>query len=396
MPMQKLSEHYFKRFPNLLNKYACADAPSIELRLIITIPLFKEEADYVLSSLEMCKLNSSKEVEILAIVNQPADRQDLSMFHQNQVLELKNRKLKNGIPLRVISALDLEPKQAGVGLARKIAMDDALSRFAAIGRDGLIVGLDGDCQVSENYFEALLKGEKSDLNAASLAFEHPLESLSIQEQKNIIDYEIWLRYYSKALEWSNFPFHYLTIGSSMAVRASAYAKIGGMNRRKAGEDFYFLHKLMPMPKYKELDDLKVYPQARISDRVPFGTGRAMAEIEMGKKDFSLVYNEMIFKDLSVLIKSSALGSYELSKLTFWGAFLAEEPKFEHSYNTLVERSSVETFAKNFYHWWDGFKVLKFVHFRSQNYPAQEASIAVNALFGKYLEGQDLLSYLKRC
>jgi hypothetical protein len=151
-----------------------------------------------------------------------------------------------------------------------------------------------------------------------------------------------------------------------------------------------------MQKYKELDDLKVYPQARISDRVPFGTGRAMAEIEMGKKDFSLVYNEMIFKDLSVLIKSSALGSYELSKLTFWGAFLAEEPKFEHSYNTLVERSSVETFTKNFYHWWDGFKVLKFVHFRSQNYPAQEASIAVNALFGKYLEGQDLLSYLKRC
>jgi hypothetical protein len=396
MPIQTLSEHYFKRFPNFLIHYACADAPLAELRLIITIPLFKEDVEYVLDSLEQCQLDNPQEVEVLAIVNQPADRADLRVFHQKQREELKFRKLKNGIPLRVISALDLEPKQAGVGLARKIVMDEALSRFAKIGHDGLIVGLDGDCKVSGNYIEALLNAEKSDLNAASLAFEHPLKSLSFTEQTNIIDYEIWLRYYSKALAWSDFPFHYLTIGSSMAVRASAYAKIGGMNRRKAGEDFYFLHKLMPMPNYNELNDLKVYPQARISDRVPFGTGRAMAEIEMGKKDFSLVYNALIFKDLKILNKSSSLGADALSKLSFWKSFLAQEPKFEHSYKALAERSSDETFAKNFYHWWDGFKVLKFVHYRAENHPAQQASTAVNTLFGSYFEGEDLLSFLKRC
>jgi len=273
-------------------------------------------------------------------------------------------------------------------------MDEALSRLAKIGCDGLIVGLDGDCKVSENYIEALLSAEKSDLNAASLAFEHPLESLSFAEQTNIIDYEIWLRYYSKALAWSDFPFHYLTIGSSMAVRASAYAKIGGMNRRKAGEDFYFLHKLMPMPNYTELNDLKVYPQARISDRVPFGTGKAMSEIEMGKKDFSLVYNALIFKELKVLSKSSSLGEDALSKLSFWRSFLAQEPKFEHSYKALAERSSDETFAKNFYHWWDGFKVLKFVHYRAESHAAQSSSDAVKVLFGKDLAGKDLLDYLK--
>ncbi len=38
---------------------------------------------------------------------------------------------------------------------------------------------------------------------------------------------------------------YHTIGSSMAVRCSAYAKIGGMNRRKAGEDFIFYTNLYP-------------------------------------------------------------------------------------------------------------------------------------------------------
>jgi len=394
MQIQALSEHYFKRFPNFQAHYACADLPSPALRLIITIPLFKEDAEYVLSSLEECQLEQPAEVEILAIVNQSAEREDLTAFHQAQVQSLQNRKLKNGLALRVISALALEPKQAGVGLARKIAMDEALARLAQIGRDGLIVGLDGDCQVSGNYLAVLLEAEKSNLNAASLAFEHPYDSLEKTEQKNIIDYEIWLRYYSHALKWSGFPFYYLTIGSSMAVRASAYALIGGMNRRKAGEDFYFLHKLMPMPNYGELNDLRVYPQARISDRVPFGTGRAMAEIEAGNKDFSIIYNSLIFKELKIINDTITLGEVALGKLTFWTDFLEQEPKFKVSFQALLARSSTGTFSKNFRYWWDGFKVLKFVHYRALIHPAQPAAEAASDLFGKNLGGMDLLRYLK--
>jgi hypothetical protein len=394
MSIQALSEHYFKRFPNFRAQYACADAPLGALRLIITIPLFKEEAEYILTSLEECAVNVPAEIEVLAIVNQAADRPDLLDFHQMQVEALKKRSLKNGIPLQVISALDLDPKQAGVGLARKIAMDEALARLAQIGKDGLIVGLDGDCKVSKNYLQELLKAEQSNINAASLHFEHPLEGLEAKEQKNIIDYEIWLRYYARALQWSGFPFHYLTIGSSMAVRASAYAKIGGMNRRKAGEDFYFLHKLMPMPNYKDINNLKVYPQARISDRVPFGTGRAMAEIEAGKKDFKLVYNSFIFKELKLINESMNLGSKQLLKLDFWNDFLKQEPKFLKSFEALQQRSSEESFLQNFRYWWDGFKVLKFVHYRAELYPAEPASAAVQSLLGENLEPLNLLNYLK--
>lgn len=394
MSIQALSEHYFKRFPNFRAQYACADAPLAVLRLIITIPLFKEEAEYILSSLEECTVNAPAEIEVLAIVNQAADRPDLQDFHREQVEALKKRPLKNGIPLRVISALDLDPKQAGVGLARKIAMDEALARLAQIRKDGLIVGLDGDCKVSKNYLQELLQAEQSNINAASLHFEHPLVGLEAREQKNIIDYEIWLRYYARALQWSGFPFHYLTIGSSMAVRASAYAKIGGMNRRKAGEDFYFLHKLMPMSNYAELKDLTVFPQARISDRVPFGTGRAMAEIEAGNKDFSLVYNALIFNELKSINEISSRGSVSLNTLSFWTDFLEQEAKFKQSFQSLIERSSEASFAQNFYYWWDGFKVLKFVHFRAQRHPHQSASAAAEILFGKDLEGMDLLNYLK--
>jgi hypothetical protein len=81
-------------------------------------------------------------------------------------------------------------------------------------------------------------------------------------------------------------------------------------------------------------------------------------------------------------------------LSFWTDFLEQEAKFKQSFQALVERSSKASFAQNFYYWWDGFKVLKFVHFRAQRHPHQSASVAAEILFGKDLEGMDLLNYLK--
>ena len=44
-------------------------------------------------------------------------------------------------------------------------------------------------------------------------------------------------------DFVGYPDSIYTIGSAFAVRAEAYMKQGGMNRRQAGEDFYFLYKL---------------------------------------------------------------------------------------------------------------------------------------------------------
>jgi hypothetical protein len=41
-----------------------------------------------------------------------------------------------------------------------------------------------------------------------------------------------------------FSYAYHTVGSAMAVKAYQYVKVGGMNRRQAGEDFYFIQKLV--------------------------------------------------------------------------------------------------------------------------------------------------------
>src|SRR5690606_25563210 len=100
--------------------------------------------------------------------------------------------------------------------------------------------------VSSNYLKSLLKAESQGWNGLSLYYEHPYENVENGVHRNyIIDYEIFLRYYALGLQYAAYPYAFQTVGSSMAARASIYASIGGMNRRKAGEDFYFLHKVFP-------------------------------------------------------------------------------------------------------------------------------------------------------
>src|SRR5204862_3217619 len=92
-----------------------------------------------------------------------------------------------------------------------------------------------------------------------------------------------LRYYIQALRYAGFPHAHHTIGSCMAVRAGEYRQQGGMNKRKAGEDFYFLHKIIPLGGFGDLTGTTVYPSPRPSDRVPFGTGKAVRENLPGRQ-----------------------------------------------------------------------------------------------------------------
>ena len=55
----------------------------------------------------------------------------------------------------------------------------------------------------------------------------------------------------------------------MAVKALPYVKAGGMNRRQAGEDFYFIQKLVPSGGYFSLNSTTVYPSPRASDQGSF-------------------------------------------------------------------------------------------------------------------------------
>ncbi len=398
--LPEIAEFYKGRF-GFSRDYFLSGKPNENTRLSVVIPCFDEEPETTLESLGHCSISNAEKVEVILVFNHSENSHfHIQEKHQKQAEKYDAISIKNGILVYSISAFDLPKKHAGVGLARKIGMDAALQRFSKINHDGLMVCLDADCTVSENYLETLLEFETSNGKVASIYFEHPLQNIENQQVLNhILDYEIWLRYYIQALRFAKFPNAFHTIGSSMAVRASAYAKSGGMNRKKAGEDFYFLHKLIPHGDFYDITNCTVFPSSRISERVPFGTGRAMLEMQQNSKDFSQVYHSQIFIDLKEFFESeNAIFNLNFDKFPEIIRKFLHQNDLEETLVSLKIRSKTETtFWKNFWQFWDGFQMLKFVHFARDNfYKNQAAKMACTELFKlKNLDRKNLLIALRQ-
>ena len=374
---------YFQK--NLFRPFSIAENPVEGLSLIVVIPCFNEpEVTSVLNSLALCKPPSEK-TEVIVVVND-------SEHSSNEIREINLASLrileewkKSNQPFfrfHLIEALNLPDRHAGVGLARKIGMDEAASRLIHSGNPkGIIVCLDMDCEVEENYFTELFSHffENPKSNACSIHFEHPLRGdLPEEHYSGIALYELFLRYYVNALQFAGFPFAFQTIGSSMAVRAEVYCKMGGMNRRKAGEDFYFLHKLFPLGNFTEIYSTTVIPSPRGSDRVPFGTGKAIRQwIEKGDENYP-AYDFRIFRELKLFLDKANSSLYStanihqfLNELPDAVAVYLRSEDFEKAFAEMkLHSSEPSTFAKRFFAWFDGLRVLKYVHLaRDKYYPA---------------------------
>lgn len=79
------------------------------------------------------------------------------------------------------------------------------------------------------------------------------------------------------------PYAFTALGSAMAFSAAAYRKAGGITPLQGGEDFYLMQKFVKTGILLRKGDgalgasCLVQPQGRISHRVPFGTGPAIAK-----------------------------------------------------------------------------------------------------------------------
>src|SRR5690606_34286333 len=91
-------------------------------------------------------------------------------------------------------------------------------------------------------------------------------------------YEASIRHYAAGLHWAGSPYALTTLGSTLVVAADAYARVRGFPRRNGAEDFYLIDKLAKLGAIHELPEPELEIAARVSDRVPFGTGPAVARI----------------------------------------------------------------------------------------------------------------------
>lgn len=287
----------------------------------------------------------------------------------------------SGVQIGVIDAStpgnELPEKTAGVGLARKIGMDEALLLFAPDAEFPLLVCLDADCTVSPNYVQTIrTRVADNKYHAAAMQYEHPLEQLDGSVQRAIVCYEIFLRYYTLGLHYAGSPYAFHTIGSTIVCSAEAYMKAEGMNKKKAGEDFYFLEKLGKMYPVHTINDALVHPAARSSWRVPFGTGRS---IERFLNDDSNEY--MLYSPQSFQVLKQWLDFYTASSSTSPAEYLTfakqlsnglHEFLIENNFNADWERifsGPLHQIAVQKKIWFDGFRTLKLMHhLRDNEYP----------------------------
>ncbi len=388
----KIFERYFER-----NKIGWFPAFPNKPEIIVIIPVLNDRDIFAtINSLRRCTCRNGTAGVIVVVNHSEAASESTKQANRLLTEELRQGICReqnecSAVYVEVVEAFDLPVKQAGVGLARKIAMDAAAYYFYQQGKtEHPVLSLDADTLVDVNYFDATRHYfQEYPVAGVSIAYAHRLEECGEEVANAMVKYELYLRYYQQALEYTGHPYAFHCIGSAFAVRASDYVAQGGMNKRQAGEDFYFLQKLISTGRFATLQTTRVYPSARFSARTPFGTGQAVRQIVSDKGEFE-VYNFGAFRDLkcffsglSALYKAGRERSEDYffrqprGVCSFWTEM--DGPDFLAEVN--ANCASLPQFVKRFFVHFNAFRVLKYLNFVHENeYQKVPVQSAAEALF----------------
>jgi len=374
---------------------------------VVVIPAYSER-ETLLHTMASLAQNPSVSLEhsfIMCVVNNSCNSPSAVLENNRQTIEyldalVKRNSLKKfsgdkelypllvkvsdaGLKLGYIDAssqgYEMPQNTAGVGMARKIGMDMALrllkKSYAPI---NLILSLDSDTLVQKNYLGAIKNYFTPGIKTAILAYEHQMPE-DLEQQAAICCYEIFLRYWILGLRYAKSPWAFHCIGSTIVTSTEAYLDVRGMNRRQAGEDFYFLNKLAKVGKIDYIKEACVYPSARSSARVPFGTGKRIQRFLAGKYEeeyrlydpriFALLADWLQFMNDRVIRKEDEILMKAEKIHPQLKAFLIDNG-FPTVWSRICRNVKDEkTLARQFNDWFDGFKTLKMInYFTREVYP----------------------------
>ena len=277
--------------------------------------------------------------------------------------------------------LELPLKGGGVGLARKIGFDLALPRLNYAQSSPLLISLDADTLVRPDYLPALARHFKeAEASGAVIPFCHQ-PGATPEQDRAIRRYELFLRAYVLGLHGSKSPYAFHTVGSAMACSAGAYARMGGMNTRVAAEDFYFLQQLARTGGVGPLQGTVVYPSARASNRVPFGTGRSIAKLLANEKSGVLFDRTECFQILGdwlyLVSQNEEEGGEKImalaAKISVHLSDYLNSIRFPVIWEKLKKNfKSRSKLRAGFHEWFDGLKTMKLIHHLSAHaFPRSE-------------------------
>ncbi len=338
----------------------------------IAIPAMNE-AEYLEKTLAcVCAQVTEVETKLYVCVNQPEsywkDEEKVSICENNQATlkMLENSGINNlQILDRCSKGVGWDGKKFGVGFARKVLMD-FISDNANI--EDLVVSLDADTQFNPNYIQSLV--DQFNIYPKAVAISVPYYHALIgseAEDRAILRYEIYMRNYAIQMLLIDSPYAFTALGSAMAYRISAYRAIGGMSPMKSGEDFYFLQMLKKYGQLLISNNQKVFPAARFSNRVFFGTGPAMIKGSSGDWSSYPIYHHSLFREVKNLFAVVELLYNEDFKFeSKFYSFLKEQFKDENFLKPLRKNAkSVSQFVRAFHTKVDGLRILQFLKSNQQ-------------------------------
>ncbi len=373
--------------------------PHLSYKNSIVIPAYNESHQFI-SNFINSKL-SNENVLLIVVINQPVNNfniniqkkldQKINSFGQLQ-WQYKNLSL---IELEDVCADILVvdrysdsnkiPDKQGVGLARKIGADIATALINKnIIKSHWICSTDADAHLPNNYFSVLTNIPKK-ISAAIYEFSHINNHDQLSTATQL--YEKALRYYVSGLKWAGSKYAFHTIGSTLAFRNNYYSEVRGFPKRAAGEDFYLLNKLTKLADIKILDEATINIEPRLSDRVPFGTGPAVAKIIAleNSSDYHY-YHPLLFSELKNCLRAFELLWDNRNNFQSWYSALSEPTQFglkQLRFNRIVEHLLNQNADKHqtrlqINQWFDAFRTLKFIHYLQENcYPPIPLDQAIN-------------------
>jgi hypothetical protein len=381
--------------------------PGVQAAIVIPAICEFENIKRVLLSLAQNKKSCLQKSLIIFVINNSVSSQPRVKDDNKKSIvflrELINRKssddiagviLNSGMNIGLIDAAtagnEFDYDEGGVGLARKVGMDVALQIFNYSSREKkIIISLDADCVVEKNYLAEIIGSFTSNkLSAALVDFDHNISEEGMNKL-GIILYEIFLRHYVVGLLFAKSPYGFHTIGSTIVCDHEAYIKVGGMNTKKAAEDFYFLQKLAKHYDIKRITSTKVRPSSRESWRVPFGTGRSITDFIINKKNILLydadvyvilkTWLELLHSDLSL---NSGLIFKEAKNIHPELFNYLENRGFRMDWEKILGNSkSVKQIEYQRKNWFDAFETLKLIHhLRDTSFPMMNIESGIEKLF----------------
>jgi hypothetical protein len=287
---------------------------------------------------------------------------------------------------------ELPAKGGGVGVARKIGFDLALTVLSFEDTEPLLVALDADTLVRPDYLPSLMNHFRmKTAGGAVIPFCHQ-GGITPRHDRAIHRYELFLRCYVLGLSRARSPYAFHTVGSAMACTAGAYVKGGGMNCRVAGEDFYFLQQLQRTSGVAQVEGTVVYPSARASHRVPFGTGRSVGRLLSEEEEAAVMfYHPECFRVLGEWLALVIDRVADTSGAELHARSMEISPHL-HEYLCGVRFADVwENLRRTcpdclklitaFHVWFDGLKTMKLIHHISREaFPRSHPEEAVPRLF----------------